>query len=1306
MKKKSTNLAVLFYFLLLSNISQLSAQTVSYTVDYSGYTNQCCTANSTSYFCFNSPSSSGYCGTPTMCNTTAFTDPVPAGNIVTGITVNYYSAGCGGGILAGTVNGTVALTSVTEANTGCSCVNGVSAFGIYGVATTSFPCGLPGYNNGGTNSFQFCASTGQVCIDKAVLIFTYKPTSMAVPAFAPTIVNGPTPICPGASVTYSCPAVANAIDYAWTVPAGWTITSGGTTNVITVTAGSSSGNVCVRAQNLCGNSAYVCKSVIVNVPSVAPTGATANPNPVCGTNSSTLTVSGGSLGTGAAWNWHTGSCAGPVVGTGSSITVAPGVATTYFVNAIGTCNTTSCASVLLSINPIPTIGLGSVSSATICNGQSTTITPSGASSYTIMPGGTVGTSFVVSPTSTTNYTINGTSSSGCISSTSTDLNTTIVVNPIPTIGLGSISSATICSGQSTIITPSGALSYTITPGGTTGTSFNVSPTTTTTYTINGTNSFGCISSAVTDLNPTVVVNPTPTIGLGSISAATICAGQSATITPSGASSYTILPGGTTGSSFVVSPTSTTTYTINGTNSVSGCISSSSTDLNQTIVVNPTPTLGLGSVSASTICAGQNTIITPSGATTYTLIPGGITGTSFTVSPTTTTNYTINGTNGASGCSSSSVTDLNTTIVVNPTPTVGLGSVSSSTICNGQSAIITPSGASIYTISPGGTTGSSFTVSPTTTTTYTINGTNGATGCISSSVTDLNPTIVVNPTPTISLTSLITATICSGESTVLTPSGATSYTLLPDGTIGTSFAVSPSTTTTYTINGTNSVSGCVSSSVTDVNPTVFVNPTPTVGLGSVSSSTICEGQSTVITPSGASSYSITPGGTTGTSFTVSPTSTTTYTIIGTSSLGCVSSTTANLNTTIVVNPSPTVSLGSVSSNTICEGQSAVITPTGLVTYTLFPGGSTGASFTVSPTSTTTYTIIGTDLLGCTSLSSTDLTSLITVNTTPTITLVSFGTNTICNGQSVILTPSGATNYTILPDGTVSSSGFTVSPATTATYTIIGVNSFGCVSNSTNNLTSTVVVNPTPTIALSSTIAIPCGFTITTISPTVTPSTGVTYQWFGGTGTNTLSTLDVTAIGDYSVVVTNTTTGCFSTASITVVQGNVVAGFLADPTTGFAPITVSFTNTSTGALTYNWDFGNGTTSTLQDPTSLYGTGGTFTVTLIASAGPCSDTAYTVIVLQDSLNLIIPNVFTPNGDGTNDFFTIRSAGVKEISLQIFNRWGEKMYEFTGPKASWDGVGSNGTKVADGTYFYFVKAYGYDTKEIEQHGTVNLFR
>ena len=98
--------------------------------------------------------------------------------------------------------------------------------------------------------------------------------------------------------------------------------------------------------------------------------------------------------------------------------------------------------------------------------------------------------------------------------------------------------------------------------------------------------------------------------------------------------------------------------------------------------------------------------------------------------------------------------------------------------------------------------------------------------------------------------------------------------------------------------------------------------------------------------------------------------------------------------------------------------------------------------------------------------------------------------------------------------------------------------------------------------------------------------------------------------------------------------------------------------------------------------------------------------MIVVEDGLSLEIPNVFTPNNDGANDVFTIKSTGVKEISLQIFNRWGSKLYEFTGAKASWDGLAPNSSKVPEGTYFFFVKATGFDGQEIEKHGTVNLFR
>ena len=107
----------------------------------------------------------------------------------------------------------------------------------------------------------------------------------------------------------------------------------------------------------------------------------------------------------------------------------------------------------------------------------------------------------------------------------------------------------------------------------------------------------------------------------------------------------------------------------------------------------------------------------------------------------------------------------------------------------------------------------------------------------------------------------------------------------------------------------------------------------------------------------------------------------------------------------------------------------------------------------------------------------------------------------------------------------------------------------------------------------------------------------------------------------------------------------------------------------------------------------------MSLVVASGTCVATATVEIVVEDGLTLEIPNVFTPNGDNVNDIFTIKSTGVKEIALQIFNRWGEKLYEFSGAKASWDGKVPNGASAPEGTYFFFVKATGFDGKEIEKH-------
>ena len=222
----------------------------------------------------------------------------------------------------------------------------------------------------------------------------------------------------------------------------------------------------------------------------------------------------------------------------------------------------------------------------------------------------------------------------------------------------------------------------------------------------------------------------------------------------------------------------------------------------------------------------------------------------------------------------------------------------------------------------------------------------------------------------------------------------------------------------------------------------------------------------------------------------------------------------------------------------------------------------------------------------------------------------------------------------------------------------------------------------------------------------------YSWSGPTatsitsGSNTANPL-VNQTGNYTLTVTNLLTNCSATTSVNVIQGNVTAGIAATPTTGIAPVTVNFTEQCVGASSYYWSFGdNNSNSIAPNPVYIYNTNGTYTVMLIASSGSCSDTAYVTIIIKDGLTLEIPNVFTPNGDDINDVFTIKTTGVKDVSLQIFNRWGDKMYGFAGPNAGWDGRMVNGAKATEGTYFFFVKVTGFDDSIIEKNGTVNLFR
>lgn len=460
------------------------------------------------------------------------------------------------------------------------------------------------------------------------------------------------------------------------------------------------------------------------------------------------------------------------------------------------------------------------------------------------------------------------------------------------------SSTTLCAGEYTTLTATGASTYNWMPGNLVGGVVSVNPSSTTTYTVTGTTSAGCIFTSII----TIGVNTLPNVGT-TTSSTSICLGSSVSLTGTGASSYSWMPGSLTGPTVTLSPTVTTTYTVTGT-AINGCTKTAI----RTITVS-SPSVGT-TATLSIICAGSFTTITASGASTYTWQPGALSGTSITVSPSATTTYTVTGTT-TNGCTKTA-TKL---ITVNPLPTVGT-TATQTTICSGSSVTLTGTGANTYSWQPGGLSGVSVIVSPASTTTYTITGTS-TNGCAKSATRTITVNNNTSTTSTISSCSPYTW-VCNGITQSLSTSGLYSCTSLnASGCVNTDYlnlTVGSNTTSSQTIstcatsytwscNGvtyyasgsytcyTSNTSGCQQTNILNLT----INPTPVITI-SASSANICSGTSALLTASGANTYIWQPGNQTGSSVTVNPTSTTTYTVTGSYVAGCFSTKTQ----TIIVN----------------------------------------------------------------------------------------------------------------------------------------------------------------------------------------------------------------------------------------------------------------------------------------------------------------------------------------------------------------------------------------------------------------------
>jgi gliding motility-associated-like protein len=236
----------------------------------------------------------------------------------------------------------------------------------------------------------------------------------------------------------------------------------------------------------------------------------------------------------------------------------------------------------------------------------------------------------------------------------------------------------------------------------------------------------------------------------------------------------------------------------------------------------------------------------------------------------------------------------------------------------------------------------------------------------------------------------------------------------------------------------------------------------------------------------------------------------------------------------------------------------------------------------------------------------------------------------------------------------------------------------------------------------------------LSLTATGSGNGTITWYSDLAgtivveTGSPFTPTIPGIGTFKFYVRETGTCASTMDTVTVVVGGVTAAINADPITGPIPLDVDFDGSgSTGnIITYLWDLGGGNNGSDSILTHTYPNIGEFEVMLVVSDGVCSDTAYVTIITFGESEIIIPNVFTPNGDNLNDVFTVKSVNLESVEGVIYNRWGQLMFSWDHIKGYWDGTTLSGSECPDGTYFYVISAKGLDGEEYFKKGAFSLIR
>lgn len=779
------------------------------------------------------------------------------------------------------------------------------------------------------------------------------------------------------------------------------------------------------------------------------------------------------------------------LGTGANHTVSPVVTTLYHVTATAINGCTAIDSVEVSVNTLPVVVAG-VNDPEICNGESTTLTETGAVSYVWTDGTNPVVDLNISPSNTTTYSVTGTDANGCQNSD----NIQVIVNALPNVQ-ASVSQSTICEGETVLLSVNGADSYVWTDGTNPVIDLNVTPEISTTYYVTGTDVNGCENTS----QIFVTVNSNPIVTFSPVGTNEFCKDDpSISLTTYGTPSGGVFSGDGVvllgGYRFYPNiPTTDIPFDfIYSYTDVNGCIGRDT----QTVIVNSLPIIDF--ITVDPLCENASPV-------TLSATPGGgaFSGTGVTVDsfdPTvggdgnTSISYTY--TDPVTGCTNSSTQS----VTVYPLPIVSTSA--DAAICPGETEVLSVTGtADTYVWDNGLGAGIAHAVIPAITTTYSVSGTD-ANGCVDTDIVE----ITVNPIPDALTASADITEMCIGDSPspTLTASGADTYVWDNGLGAGDTKSVTPSVSTSYTVTGTNSF-GCENTASVDIT----VNQLPIVTANSDIS--ICDGSSTIISVSGdADSYSWDNGLGVGTSHSVSPIVETTYTVTGTSVAGCV-----NIdNITVSINALPTVSFSSLTDNPVCENSGTteridqLVSPLG----GLFSGNgvvTSGSEVYFHPELATaaasphTITYTYTDANGCAN----SATQSVVVNEVPIIAFTAV--MPLCvDAEPVVLnaTPAGGSYFGV---GIIGSS---FSPSTSGDGDIFVSYTYTDGNGCTNTESQDITVNPLPTIVFGTINDLCINSNPIDLSGTAVP-TGGTYT---GTGIDV-----VTSSFDPAIAGVNTSPG---------------------------------------------------------------------------------------------------------------------------------------------------------------------------------------